>query len=147
MMKLTEPKAANVKRSPSEATTLVCAVSLAVALGVACGAWINARLASAASKSSAAVNRLRPAERAAVRNAPGPPAVVEPTQVEPHEAFAAHVEASPSDEPPEAEPPRADADAAADKVSADRAGKARRGGPAPLEAEASPRERASVTRG
>lgn len=34
---------------PSETTTLVCAVSVAVALGVACGVWVNARFAAAAS--------------------------------------------------------------------------------------------------
>src|SRR5688572_604077 len=108
MMRHTEPKAANVKRSPSAAPMLVCALSLGVPVGVACGAWINARLASAAPKSSAAVDRPRPAERAAAPNAPEPPAVTEPAPVEPHEALTATVEESPSDEPPEAEQTRAD---------------------------------------
>ncbi len=41
-------------RFRSETTTLVFAVCAAVALGIACGAWINARLASAASETSRA---------------------------------------------------------------------------------------------
>lgn len=42
-------------RPQSEAATLVCAIAVAVLLGIACGAWINARLASAAFKASAAI--------------------------------------------------------------------------------------------
>jgi hypothetical protein len=36
-------------RAPAEAATLVCAITVAVTLGVACGLWVNARLAAAAS--------------------------------------------------------------------------------------------------
>ncbi len=47
-------KAPTPNRPQSEAATLVCAIAVAVLLGVACGAWINARLASAAAPASAA---------------------------------------------------------------------------------------------
>ncbi|HEX8282747.1 MAG TPA: hypothetical protein VF588_05305 [Pyrinomonadaceae bacterium] len=63
---MTTPKAfgrkgaADVRRAPSEGATLVCAVVVAVAFGVACGAWINARLASAASVTAAAPAKLLP---------------------------------------------------------------------------------------
>lgn len=132
-----------VKRSPSETTTLVCAVSLAVALGVACGAWINSRLASAASTPSAAVNRLRPVERAAVQQAPEPTAAAEPAPAEHHDAHTATGDAPPSVESPEAGRPGADdSGVAADKVS-----EPRRAGPAPLEAEERPRAKAPGARG
>lgn len=36
-------------RAPVEAATLVCAITVAVTLGVACGLWVNVRLAAAAS--------------------------------------------------------------------------------------------------
>jgi hypothetical protein len=42
----------------SEAVRLVCAVAAAVSLGVACGLWLNARLASAAFETTAASARL-----------------------------------------------------------------------------------------
>lgn len=155
-MKTVDPKAAapvetgrektSATRSPSETTTLVCAVSLAVALGVACGAWINVRLASAAaeasSTASAVVMRLRPPERADARNATAPPAVTEPTPVEHQDTNIETDEASPSDVPPEAGRPGADADEASDKVSAES-----RRGPAPSGDEASPSARAFGTRG
>jgi hypothetical protein len=54
--------AADAARPRSEVTTLVFAASVAVALGVACGFWINARLASAAGAGRAA--RARPAPEA-----------------------------------------------------------------------------------
>jgi hypothetical protein len=47
-------KASTPSRPRSEAATLVCAIAVAVFMGVACGAWINARLASAASPVPAA---------------------------------------------------------------------------------------------
>lgn len=47
-------KAPTPSRPQSEAATLVCAIAVAVLMGIACGAWINARLASAASPASAA---------------------------------------------------------------------------------------------
>jgi hypothetical protein len=54
--------AADAARPRSEVATLVFAASVAVALGVACGFWINARLASAAGAGRAA--RTRPAPEA-----------------------------------------------------------------------------------
>lgn len=51
---LTHRKAYTPSRPQSETATLVCAIAVAVLMGVACGAWINARLASAASTASAA---------------------------------------------------------------------------------------------
>lgn len=50
----TRGKAPTPSRPRSEAATLVCAIAVAVLMGIACGAWINARLASAASPASAA---------------------------------------------------------------------------------------------
>src|SRR5690349_1639378 len=50
--KVSEPRA-DVRR-PSESATLVCAVALAVTLGVACGFWINSLLASAADRAAPA---------------------------------------------------------------------------------------------
>jgi hypothetical protein len=46
------------KAASSEAVRLVCAVAAAVSLGVACGLWLNARLASAASETTTASARL-----------------------------------------------------------------------------------------
>lgn len=72
-------KAGAPGREPSEAATLVCAVSLAVALGAACGVWINARLASAAS--AAFTTRPAPSHLMSVapagRTAPTAPPVAE----------------------------------------------------------------------
>lgn len=47
-------KASTSNGPQSEAATLVCAIAAAVFMGIACGAWINARLASAASPASTA---------------------------------------------------------------------------------------------
>ena len=58
--------AAAAARPRAETTTLVFAVTLAVALGVACGVWINSRLASAASATRAAA----PSRLTAVTPAP-----------------------------------------------------------------------------
>jgi hypothetical protein len=52
--------ASGAARSRSEVATLVLAASVAVALGVACGFWINARLASAANAGRAARSRPTP---------------------------------------------------------------------------------------
>jgi hypothetical protein len=52
--------ASGAARSRSEVATLVFAASVAVALGVACGFWINARLASAANAGRAARSRPSP---------------------------------------------------------------------------------------
>jgi hypothetical protein len=52
-------------RTRSEAATLVCAVTVAVVLGVACGIWVNSLLAaSAASAGWPAPSRLPPGARA-----------------------------------------------------------------------------------
>jgi hypothetical protein len=56
-----------------ETTRLVCAASVAVALGVACGLWLNARLASAASALPVVQNRLLPEAPAGVRAADASP--------------------------------------------------------------------------
>jgi hypothetical protein len=50
-------------RPTPETTTLVFAVTFAVALGVACGVWVNAKLTAAASKNLQAPARLAPAEQ------------------------------------------------------------------------------------
>ena len=47
-------------RRHSEGTTLVFAVTLAVALGIACGVWINSQMASAANAGRAAPSRVPP---------------------------------------------------------------------------------------
>ncbi|HJQ35383.1 MAG TPA: hypothetical protein VJ866_24740 [Pyrinomonadaceae bacterium] len=58
-------------RSPqSETTTLVFAVAVAVALGVACGVWVNAKLTAAASEHLQPPARLAPAATPE-RTAPG----------------------------------------------------------------------------
>src|SRR5215210_4731143 len=76
--KLLSGKAGVKTRSSSETVTLVYAVTVAVALGVACGAWINARLASAASIASPAAARLLPAARANGPKTAEPSAVTGP---------------------------------------------------------------------
>lgn len=48
-------RASAPSRPQSEAATLVCAIAVAVLMGIACGAWINSRLASAAFPASAAL--------------------------------------------------------------------------------------------
>ncbi|HWW77671.1 MAG TPA: hypothetical protein VNZ44_19865 [Pyrinomonadaceae bacterium] len=48
-------------RPTPETTTLVFAVTVAVALGVACGVWVNAKLTAAASKNLQTPARLAPA--------------------------------------------------------------------------------------
>ena len=66
------------RQSTSEIATLVYAVSVAVALGIACGAWINARLASAASVAPPAPTRLLPVAVSDEQNRPETSAVNEP---------------------------------------------------------------------
>jgi hypothetical protein len=57
--------AATVNARPrSESATLICAVAVAVALGIACGFWINSLMASAASAARAAPSRPTPDTRA-----------------------------------------------------------------------------------
>ena len=65
-----------------ETARLVCAVTLAASLGVACGLWINARLASAASASAAAPARLLPAARATPTTAAEASPAPEPTRAD-----------------------------------------------------------------
>jgi hypothetical protein len=71
-------KAGAAGRVSSEAATLICAVSVAVALGISCGAWINARLASAASMTPPAPARLLPVAGADGREAAATSTVAEP---------------------------------------------------------------------
>lgn len=80
----------------NETARLVCAVSVAVALGVGCGLWINARLASAASAFTPIQNHLLPEAPAEVRAADAPP-TPEPTPAELHDDSSA-----PADAPAEA---------------------------------------------
>lgn len=61
---LTRGKAPTPSGTQSEAATLVCAISFAVLLGIACGAWINARLASTAPLTPPAPAHLLPAATA-----------------------------------------------------------------------------------
>jgi hypothetical protein len=56
----TPGRAGAAGRTRSEAATLVCAVSVAVALGMAFGGWLSARLAAAASATPPAPVRLLP---------------------------------------------------------------------------------------
>ncbi|MBV9926033.1 MAG: hypothetical protein JOZ96_13530 [Acidobacteria bacterium] len=60
---VTAPAAGAAPRTRSEVATLVCAVTVAVALGVACGFWINSLLASsaAARRAAPASPRVQPA--------------------------------------------------------------------------------------
>jgi hypothetical protein len=97
------------RRDSSETATLVCAVSFAVALGVACGAWVNARLASAASAASHATlapARLLPEPRVDAQTAHAPDGVAETAPVDSPEAAVSAVEETPkhdSDDPSDAQ--------------------------------------------
>lgn len=98
-------------RLPSETTTFVFAVSVAVALGVTCGAWINARLASAASIKTAPPSRLLPASRATAQEPPALAAASEPRPAGSEanaagdpEVKASEDEAAPSSSEPAREP-------------------------------------------
>lgn len=73
---LTAGKVGAAVRFPSEAATLACAVTVAVALGVACGLWVNARLA-AASIGSPAPLQLLPVARVAGQKVPAAPTETE----------------------------------------------------------------------
>ena len=63
---------ASAAHRPSEFATLALAVSVAVALGVACGFWINSLMAAGAAR--AARSRPAPDAHAAVRDEAPPPA-------------------------------------------------------------------------
>lgn len=84
----------------NETARLVCAASVAVALGVACGLWINARLASAASAFPHVQNRLLPESHAGLRAADAPP-VMEPTPAGLHDGPASPAGAATSHGPEE----------------------------------------------
>lgn len=80
--------AVDKRQASSEVATLVYAVSVAVALGIACGAWINARLASAASVTPPAPTRLLPVANAEGRQTAETSNVTEPRPAEPHDTSA-----------------------------------------------------------
>lgn len=101
-------KATSPGASRSETVTLVCAVMLAVALGIACGAWINTRLASAASNTRPAPAMLLPVAAATGQKTSATTAAAEPRPAEISDPSPAAVEIAPtpdSDEPPNAEAP------------------------------------------
>ncbi len=88
------------RRPPPEAATLVFAVTVAVAFGVASGLWINARLASAASGVQPAPARLLPdvgadRQKAAAHTAPTEPGAVVDGETPPAPDEAAPTHASP----------------------------------------------------
>jgi hypothetical protein len=108
-------------RGTSESATLVCAVSLAVALGVACGLWVNARLASPSSIIPLAPARLLPAANANGRTSPETPAATEPRTAEQNDTSAAADEVTTSHgsaEPPDAETAGTNHAVTSDKESA-----------------------------
>ena len=108
-------------RAPSETATLVCAVSLAVALGVGCGMWVNARLTSAASAAPPAPARLLPAAVATGPKTPETPAVAESRAAEHDDASPAADKIAPppdSGGPTVAEASRTNPAATADRASA-----------------------------
>ena len=79
-------------RARSEAATLVLATMLAVTLGIVCGVWISARLASAVSKTTPAHAGLLPDAHAAVH---APKAAAEPGALVEIETSTAADEAEP----------------------------------------------------
>jgi hypothetical protein len=86
----------------SEGATLVCAVLLAVSLGVACGAWINTRLASAVSIAPPAPSMLLPAGTATVRKTPAASAATEPRPAGDEDPAPSAYEVVPAPDPAEA---------------------------------------------
>jgi hypothetical protein len=122
--KLLSGKAGVKRRSWSETVTLVYAASAAVALGVACGAWINARLASAASIARPAPARLLPVASANAPKTAEPSAVTdavtEPRLNDHDDTASAADQLTPSHglgESPDAGTPRTDPAGATDKLS------------------------------
>jgi len=112
-------------QSSSEVATLVYAVTVAVALGVACGAWINARLAAAASVAPPAPTRLLPAAAVHEEKKPESSAVTEHQLKAPDDTPSTADRATSSNdfgEPPDAETARTDPAATTDKQSAGRRG-------------------------
>src|ERR1044071_1952481 len=89
-------------RARSETTTLLFAVAVAVALGVACGIWINSRMASSAEAARrAASSRVPPDARA--ETPPSPPVetrtlqnTAETAQAAPFKSEAATVKTEPT---------------------------------------------------
>jgi hypothetical protein len=111
----------------SEVATLVYAVAVAVALGIACGAWINARLASAATASivSPAPTRLLPVAGTNEQKQAETSAVNEPQLKAHNDTPSTSEQATPSHDfgaPPDAETPRANPSAPTDKQSTGKRG-------------------------
>lgn len=128
-----------VKGQPSsEVATLVYAVSIAVALGIACGAWINARLASAASVVPPAPTRLLPVADANEQKKPETSAVNEPQLKAHQDTPSTSDQTTPSDsfgEPTDAETATSNPAATTEK---ERAGKRGAVVPVPVASKASP---------
>ncbi|HEX8145700.1 MAG TPA: hypothetical protein VF591_00745 [Pyrinomonadaceae bacterium] len=99
---------ADAARSRSEVATLVFAASVAVALGVACGFWINARMASAAGRAA----RSRPAP-----DAPAPAGETGNIRAPVETADATAASKEPAAASVEARPPKPAATPAAREVS------------------------------
>lgn len=123
--KLLSGKAGVRRQTASETATLVYAVSVAVALGIACGAWINAHLASAASIAPPAPARLLPAVGANGPKTAEPSAVTEPRLADHKDtssAAARLTSSHASGEATDVETPRTNPAGATDKVSAGKRG-------------------------
>jgi hypothetical protein len=117
--KLLSGKTAVKRQSASETATLVYAVSVAVALGIACGTWINAHLASAASIAPPAQSRLLPAASANGPKTAEPPAVTEPQLTDHNDTSSVSARLTHSHglgEPTDAETPRTNPAVATDKA-------------------------------
>ena len=91
------------RRASAEGATLICAVVVAVALGVACGAWVNARLASASARAKHAPAKLLTPTVTAEQPTPAAASVVEQAPTSDDTATFSLVEAAPPPEP--IEPP------------------------------------------
>jgi cytoskeletal protein RodZ len=107
-------------RPQTETTTLVFAVCVAVALGVACGVWINTSLTAAASKTVQAPARLMPAataEQTAPASPGGPESLSDDSR---RAASETGSDASPVDSNPPAESRTQSHPAATDAAHKDR---------------------------
>jgi hypothetical protein len=82
-------------RPTPETTTLVFAATVAVALGIACGAWISARLTAAASETPHAQARLMPAATPE-QTAPAPGGDAKPLSDDSHPAASENGGETPS---------------------------------------------------
>lgn len=75
---------------------LICVFSAAIALGIACGVWINARLASAASTAQPAQSQLLYTADSDRPKAAAPPAIIEPQKNNLGNASSSAIETIPS---------------------------------------------------